>query len=84
MKYKIIFIHYGGGIGGAPVSLVQLVSSLDKELFDPIIIFTESGPIIEFASKLGLRIKVVHLKSVFFYSEHVKIRLRMLARWIFY
>ena len=40
LKNKLLFIHYGGGIGGAPISMLQLVSLLDKFLDLEIITFS--------------------------------------------
>ena len=82
MKKKIIFIHYGGGIGGAPISMLSLVLSLDKNKYDIIIIFTKYGPIVDLAIKKGINTKVLPLKSAFFYSEHVKISIRMLIKYL--
>ena len=81
---KILFIHYGGGIGGAPVSMINMIASLDKSLYQPLAIFTEPGPILDFAKKLNVPTKVTPLKSAFFYSEHVKISFRMLFRYLAY
>lgn len=82
MKKKIIFIHYGGAIGGAPLSMMQVVSSLDKNKYDPLIVFTEPGPVVDLSREEGFKTKVVSLKSGFFYSDHVKIRKRMLYKFI--
>ena len=38
MKKKIIFFHHGGDIGGAPISLIEFVSSIDKGKFNPLIV----------------------------------------------
>ena len=82
MKNKLLFIHYGGGIGGAPISMLQLVSLLDKKKYEPIIVFTSPGPIVDLAISKGFKNKVVPLKSAFFYSDHVRIRFRMLYKLI--
>ena len=82
LKNKLLFIHYGGGIGGAPISMLQLVSLLDKKKYEPIIVFTSSGPIVDLAISKGFKTKVVPLKSAFFYSDHVRIRFRMLYKLI--
>ena len=79
---KILFIHYGGGIGGAPVSMINTIASLDKNDYDSLAIFTEPGPIIDFAKKLNVATKVIPLKSAFFYSEHISLSFRMLFNFI--
>ena len=82
MPIKVLFIHHGGGIGGAPISMIQVVSDLDKIKYDPLIVFTEPGLVVDLSRKAGLKTKVIPLKSAFFYSVHVKIRFRMLYNLI--
>jgi glycosyltransferase involved in cell wall biosynthesis len=82
MPYKVLFIHHGGGIGGAPVSMLQLAASLDPGRFTSQVIFTRPGSILEFAKELGVPARSVNLRSAFFYSAHVPIRLRMLVPFL--
>ena len=65
MKKKIVSIHFGGDVGGAPVSMLQMLASLNKKEYETLAIFTESGPILEFAKKLNVPTKVVLMKSAF-------------------
>ena len=81
---KILFIHHGGGIGGAPVSMLQLAQRLDPGRFHPVVVFTEPGPILDFARDMDVPARVVPLRSAFFYSAHVPIRLRMLVPFLLY
>ena len=81
---KILFIHYGGGVGGAPVSMLQLAAALDRKRYAPLVVFTQSGPVLDFARELGVPTQVVPLRSAFFYSAHVPIRLRMLVPFLAY
>ena len=76
---KVLFIHHGGGIGGAPVSMLQLAATLDRDRYIPLAIFTQKGPILEFAQELGVPVRVYPLPSAVFYRAHVPVRLRMLA-----
>lgn len=85
MKKKIIFIHHGGGIGGAPISMIQLINNLDKTKYEAIAVFSEPGPIVDLSKSNGIKTKVLDLKSVFFYGAHVKFKLRTLFNFfIFY
>lgn len=36
-KKKILYLHHGGGQGGAPQSLIYLIKKLDREKYEPII-----------------------------------------------
>lgn len=76
---KVLFIHHGGGIGGAPVSMLQMAAALDRERYTPLALFTENGPILDLAHELNVPTQVEDLRSAFFYSAHVPLRLRMLA-----
>jgi glycosyltransferase involved in cell wall biosynthesis len=44
---KILFIHHGTGIGGASLSLLYLVTSLDLNLFEPIVLFMADSPAVK-------------------------------------
>lgn len=39
MKKKILYVHHGKGVGGAPLSLLYLVQALDKNQYDPVVLF---------------------------------------------
>ena len=81
-RRKVLFIHHGGGIGGAPVSMLQLAAALDRSRYEPLAVFTRPGPILDFAHHLGVPARVVSMRSAFFYSAHVPVRLRMLAPFL--
>ena len=82
MTRKILFIHHGGGIGGAPISMLQLVAALDPERYEPRVYFSQPGPIIDLARDMGVHAEVYPLFSAFFYGAHVPMRLRMLVRFL--
>ena len=84
MKKKILFIHYGGDIGGAPVSMIQLMLNLDKSKYDIIAVFNQPGPIVEYAKEKGITTKIVEFKSVFFYGAHVRLRLKIIFNFFIY
>lgn len=42
-KIKILYIHHGTGIGGAPISLLNLIKHLDKEKFKVKVAFLVGG-----------------------------------------
>jgi glycosyltransferase involved in cell wall biosynthesis len=81
---KILFIHSGGGIGGAPVSMINLAANLNKKKYNPLIVFSENGPVEKFSKTLGLKTLVTPIKSIFFYSRHVKFKFSMLFKFIVY
>lgn len=84
MKKKVLFIHYGGGIGGAPVSMIQLMLNLDKSKYDTIAVFSEPGPIVDYSKEKGIKTIILDLKSAFFYGAHVKIRFKIVFNFFVY
>lgn len=47
MKKKILYIHHGKGLGGAPLSLLYLIQNLDKDKFEPVVLFLHDSEAIE-------------------------------------
>ena len=84
MKKKIIFFHYGSSIGGAPISMIQLASKLNQNIYDSVLVFTHNGPLIDIAKKSGLKTKIKKIRSVFFYGAHVGLKISMILKFIFY
>ena len=76
MVLKVLFIHSGAGIGGAPVSMVTLAASLDPNLYDPHVVFTDNGPMIDISRKMGLRSSVTKMRAVLAYGAHVPLSIR--------
>ncbi|MFQ5685044.1 MAG: glycosyltransferase family 4 protein [Candidatus Scalindua sp.] len=81
---KVVYIHHGGSIGGAPISMLQMLVTLKQQGLKPLVIFTHFGPILEFAKNLGISTRVVTLRSAFFYGAHVPVRMRMLLSFFIY
>ena len=75
-------IHQGGGVGGAPVSLLKLLGSLDASTFAPRATFTEPGPILSYASAQHVPASVVPTGGAFFYSAHARLSARGVARFL--
>ena len=59
-KKKILFIHHGQGIGGAPTSMFQLIEALNKDKFDIKILFIYKSPLlIEICKEKGISYSVL-------------------------
>lgn len=39
IRKKILFIHHGKGLGGAPLSLLYLIKGLDQSVYEPMVLF---------------------------------------------
>ncbi len=40
---RILYIHHGGELGGAPLSLLFLLEQLDRDRYDPVLLFLADG-----------------------------------------
>ncbi|MFH1832158.1 MAG: glycosyltransferase family 4 protein [bacterium] len=54
MKKKILYIHHGKGLGGAPLSLLYLIQALDKSKYQPIVLFLHDSPVLEVYKNLDI------------------------------
>ena len=82
MTARLLAVHHGGGVGGAPVSMLSLLSALDRAEFEPRAIFTEAGDIVDFASQRGVSAEIVQTGGAFFYSAHARLSARSLTRFV--
>lgn len=46
MKHRLFYISYSGNIGGAEISLYNLLKGIDKSRFEPIVVCPEPGELI--------------------------------------
>ncbi len=53
---KILYIHHGVGIGGAPISLLNLIKPLDRTKYHPIILFLFESPAIDLFRNAGIEV----------------------------
>ena len=51
---KILYIHHGTGLGGAPLSLLYLINSLDKTLYQPEVLFLHDSEVINLYKTHGI------------------------------
>ena len=84
MKKNILFIHHGGSLGGAPLSMLGFAKTLKEKQYSVTIIFTNKGPILDLAESMGMKCKVVSLNAPFFIGAHVPFKLKMFASFLLY
>ena len=82
MSTRLLAVHHGGGLGGAPVSLVKLLASLNADAFVPRAVFTEPGAVVEYARNSGVEAEIVATGGAFFYSAHARLSVRSIARFV--
>jgi len=69
-KKKILYIHHGKGLGGAPLSLLYLIKALDKTIYHPVVLFLHQSEIIDLYKKNN--IDIIGPANVYDFS-HTKI-----------
>ena len=74
MIKKILFIHNTAELGGASTSLLDIISALDRDRFEPIIMLPKEGRFTQQLREKGIRM-YVRLFSTLPFHEHVRIDL---------
>lgn len=59
--YKILYVNGSSNIGGAEVSLFNLVNKLDREHFAPVVAIPSGGQFFDKLKKTGIDIKILSL-----------------------
>lgn len=65
-KRKILYIHHGSGIGGAPLSLLYLIEKLDRNIFEPKVLFLTDSEIVNLFKSKNIDVRVIQLKNYLF------------------
>lgn len=58
-KIKILFLHSGAELYGADQILLTIVSNLDKDKFEAIVVLPNEGPLLEKMKEKGIRVEVI-------------------------
>ena len=51
---KVLYIHHGIGLGGAPLSLLYLIKNLDKSKYEPVVLFLHDSEIVKLFKDHGI------------------------------
>lgn len=65
-KSRILFIHHGIGIGGAPISLLNLISNLDKEKYEVKVTCLREGDHVKLFKNADIKTEVIKSPTFFF------------------
>ncbi|HJO34326.1 MAG TPA: glycosyltransferase family 4 protein [Anaerolineales bacterium] len=68
---RILYIHHGGALGGAPLSLLLLLQQLDRSCYEPIVLCLAAGPVVERFRAAGVETHVATDISDFSQTELV-------------
>ena len=82
MTFSLLAVHHGGGVGGAPVSLLKLLAGLDHTEFSVQAVFTEPGEVLTYAQELGVPARIIPTGGAFFYSAHARLGARSASRFV--
>ncbi|MFC1854310.1 glycosyltransferase family 4 protein [Candidatus Dependentiae bacterium] len=55
-RKKILYVHHGKGIGGAPISLLQMACGLDKKKYDPVVLFLHNSDAVDLFKDRGVKV----------------------------
>lgn len=66
---RILYLHHGGAIGGAPLSLLALVDRIDRSRFEPVVATIAEGPAADLFRARGVETIVVEDMSDFSHTE---------------
>ena len=63
MKIKVLFLHGITAIGGAERELVSIIRELDHDRFDPVVVCSDQGPLIQELKLIGVRTVILPLPA---------------------
>ena len=69
---KIVFMHHVSSVGGGSFCLLNLLKSVDRSLFEPIVLLKEDGPLFKEIEKLNIRIVLFPQMDVAPYNKSFK------------
>lgn len=59
-KIKVLFISHSSAMAGAERSLLLLLSNIDRNRFEPIVLFPDLGPLKELVESFNIQTHIVH------------------------
>ena len=68
---RILYVHHGGTVGGAPLSLLYLLQQLDRSLYEPVVLFLADGPVVERFRTVGVTVHIAPEITDFSHTELV-------------
>ncbi|MCB0162686.1 MAG: glycosyltransferase family 4 protein [Anaerolineae bacterium] len=76
-KIRILYIHHGYGIGGAPLSLLYLLQHLPRDRFEPIVLCLHDGPAADLYRQEGIE---THINPALVNVSHTNLHWYRLTR----
>jgi glycosyltransferase involved in cell wall biosynthesis len=66
---RILYLHHGGGLGGAPLSLLYLLKQIDRAKYEPIVLTLKPGPVVDLYRSEGIETHVAQGITDFSHTE---------------
>jgi glycosyltransferase involved in cell wall biosynthesis len=60
---RVMFLNQTAQMGGAEISLCNLITSLDRRRWEPEVILFESGPLVERLRRQGLPVEIIEMST---------------------
>lgn len=57
-RRRVLYVHHGIGIGGAPLSLLFLIEKIDRTRYEPIVLFLYDSIVVDLYRKHGIEVCV--------------------------
>jgi glycosyltransferase involved in cell wall biosynthesis/ubiquinone/menaquinone biosynthesis C-methylase UbiE len=57
-RKRILYVHHGAEIGGAPLSLLFLIEKIDRTRYEPIVVFLQQGSVVDLFREHGIEVHV--------------------------
>lgn len=70
-KIKVLYIHHGSGIGGAPISLLNLIKTLDRSKYHIKVLFFTSDEMVKIYRQSNFDVEILDIKQNYF-GHHSK------------
>jgi glycosyltransferase involved in cell wall biosynthesis len=61
-KIKILYISHSPYLNGAEICLYKLIKNINKDIFDPVVVFPEHGPLVEKFRNMGIKTYILPLE----------------------
>lgn len=78
MKKKILFIHHGKGVGGAPISMLETIRSLDNARYDSEVLLINDSSVKDMLIAAGVKVSIADLR---FYQKYYKFFPHLEPEW---
>jgi len=68
-KKKILFLHHASGIGGAPLSLLSIVKRIDRQKYNPKVLFLVKSEVENLFNQNNINTRVLNNIKIFIHME---------------